>query len=331
MSAARPVEDETVTLLSPMPHRYIFIPSSSRPSCARLLATCRARTRAAGRPVYRVVDGQGEFVGLRAPHYVLEGILQEEMRLREDVRALFPGIPEEQVEGFLAWVEDDGGRRGTGNARELGREGIVRGVLEFVGLERCGRAAGNRGRNYYKKGGRRRRTRCGNGVEKIVRGWGFAGMKRQRQRKRKYHCRRGRGGRLLREVPVAESWALSLAAGESVDGLQPFSSETQPQYHPDLIRETITKDENGLEHAVLSTLFNWVPPSPSSSSSSSSSEDRNSKGYNPYLCYMAPPALSTTQEKKRESHDFQSDGDYAPSSSSSLDSMARLSLNETLK
>jgi hypothetical protein len=86
----------TVSLFDPMPHRYVFVPDSDNNKY--LMAECRLRTRAIGRPVYVVHDGRDVAIGLRVPHYVVEPVLfelaareeedqEEEQRKKEEIKS----------------------------------------------------------------------------------------------------------------------------------------------------------------------------------------------------------------------------------------------------
>ncbi|KAI2643546.1 hypothetical protein GGS21DRAFT_22433 [Xylaria nigripes] len=163
--STRPSDCVTVGLLEPMPHRYIFLPARNE----RLLATCRARTRAIGRTVYSVLDAGGEFVGLRVPHYILEPVIAEAVELREMVDRLFPRMPQERRVAFFEWFE------GTGIERRVGSrwDAVMRAVFAFVRRAESGEVVRD-GRVWR----RRRRDR---GVEEIVRAWGFTGARAGRR------------------------------------------------------------------------------------------------------------------------------------------------------
>ncbi|KAI1824116.1 hypothetical protein F4861DRAFT_548905 [Xylaria intraflava] len=170
------LDEQIVSLFEPMPHRYIFLPGQD----TRIMTACRERARAAGRPVYAVLDARGEFIGVRVPHYILDPVIAEEARLaelREDVEALFPLMPAQSREAFFDWFESSW----TGRQEGEGKAVVMRAVFAFVRRFEDG--------GLVKAGDVWRKACQSKGVEEVVREWGFVATSTKRRHRRH---RRGR-------------------------------------------------------------------------------------------------------------------------------------------
>ncbi|KAI1171904.1 hypothetical protein F4777DRAFT_582456 [Nemania sp. FL0916] len=126
---------EVVSIFSPMPHRYMLLPLSPdhNHNNAQIIRACRSRTHAIGRPVYIVRGSSGNIMGIRVPHYVLEGVLWD-MEKKEgegaDVSVLHGGENgrlhwekemEKEMEKIMMDLDEDSGEEsGSGMSEDEG-------------------------------------------------------------------------------------------------------------------------------------------------------------------------------------------------------------------
>ncbi|KAI2463830.1 hypothetical protein F4781DRAFT_104596 [Annulohypoxylon bovei var. microspora] len=75
-------EDIVVSITTPMPHRYIYVPKGS----PYKTLNCRKKTREEGHPVYVVQNAKGQQMGIRVPIAIFERV-QEKFEETQESRA----------------------------------------------------------------------------------------------------------------------------------------------------------------------------------------------------------------------------------------------------
>ncbi|XXG99685.1 peptide transporter ptr2 [Hypoxylon texense] len=128
-----PTGDTVVSIYTPLPRRYIFVPKGN----AYITGNCRKKTRGEGRKVYVVHNSKHQPMGIRVPYAIYESVLEKhnetqesrakavekkDNKVKADFRASitsqFPEIPE----GELTRIVEHATRK---YSRRVGRTGTL--------------------------------------------------------------------------------------------------------------------------------------------------------------------------------------------------------------